>query len=300
MNVLVTGGAGYIGSHAVKRLLEGGHRVVVLDNFFRGHREAVPKHVPIEELDLRQTEAIANALTFHKIDCVMHFAALAYVGESVTQPLRYYDNNTHGTISLLTAMDTAGVRKLIFSSTCATYGQPEKMPITEDTPQSPINPYGWSKLFVERILIDYAASNREFAFVALRYFNVAGLAPDGTLGEDHKPESHIVPLLIWAAMGKIPQFNIYGDDYATPDGTCIRDYIHVADLADAHAVAMDSLKPGDTRFYNLGIGRGYSVKQLVDAAKRVTGVDFKVKVGPRSGPATRPPFTPTPTKSTAS
>lgn len=281
MNILVTGGAGYIGSHAVKRLLEGGHRVTVLDNLFRGHREAVPRAAAFEELDLRQTEAIANALTHHRVESVMHFAALAYVGESVTQPLDYYDNNTSGTISLLKAMQAAGVRKLIFSSTCATYGQPERMPITEETTQRPINPYGWSKLFIERVLLDYAAAHPEFAFAALRYFNVAGSASDGSIGEDHTPETHIIPVMLNAALGKTPQVNIFGSDYPTPDGTCIRDYIHVEDLVDAHAVVMEALKPGDQRFYNLGLGQGYSVKQLVEAAKRVTGVDFKVVVGPR-------------------
>ncbi|MCX5659159.1 MAG: UDP-glucose 4-epimerase GalE [Planctomycetota bacterium] len=281
MNILVTGGAGYIGSHAVKRLLAGGHRVVVLDNFFRGHREAVPKQAALEELDLRQTEAIANALTHHRIECVMHFAALAYVGESVTEPLDYYDNNTSGTVSLLKAMDQARVRRMIFSSTCATYGQPDRMPITEETGQRPINPYGWSKLFIERVLLDFAHARPDFGFAALRYFNVAGSASDGSIGEDHTPETHIIPVMLNAALGKVPQVNIFGSDYPTPDGTCIRDYIHVEDLVDAHALVMESLKPGDARIYNLGLGKGCSVKELVEAARRVTGVDFKVVVGPR-------------------
>lgn len=281
MNVLVTGGAGYIGSHAVKRLREGGHNVVVVDNLFRGHRQAVPQDVPFEKVDLRETQALAYVMSRHDIQCVMHFAALAYVGESVTEPLRYYDNNTTGSISLLQAMDLAGVKRIVFSSTCATYGQPETMPLTEDMPQSPINPYGWSKLFVERILRDYGAANRDFAFAALRYFNVAGCASDGSLGEDHEPETHIIPVMLNAALGKIEKVTIFGDDYDTPDGTCIRDYIHVEDLVDAHVVVMDALQPGDARFYNLGIGRGRSVKELIDAAKKVTGVDFKVEIGPR-------------------
>ncbi len=281
MNVLVTGGAGYIGSHAVKRLREGGHNVVVVDNLFRGHRQAVPQDVPFEKVDLRETQALADVMSRHDIQCVMHFAALAYVGESVTEPLRYYDNNTTGSISLLQAMDLAGVKRIVFSSTCATYGQPETMPLTEDMPQSPINPYGWSKLFVERILRDYGAANRDFAFAALRYFNVAGCASDGSLGEDHEPETHIIPVMLNAALGKIEKVTIFGDDYDTPDGTCIRDYIHVEDLVDAHVVVMDALQPGDARFYNLGIGRGRSVKELIDAAKKVTGVDFKVEIGPR-------------------
>jgi UDP-glucose 4-epimerase len=281
MNVLVTGGAGYIGSHAVKKLLEAGHTPVVLDNLERGHRAAVPKAAPFEELDLRQTQAVANAMTYHKIDCVMHFAALAYVGESVHDPLTYYDNNTGGTISLLRAMDEAGVDRLVFSSTCATYGEPEAMPITEDVSQRPINPYGWSKFFVERVLRDYAAARKEFAFVALRYFNVAGSAADGTIGEDHEPETHIIPVLLNAALGKVPEVTIFGQDYPTPDGTCIRDYIHVEDLVEAHVTAMEALRPGDQRFYNLGIGKGLSVREVVDAAKRVTGRDFRVRMGPR-------------------
>jgi len=281
MNVLVTGGAGYIGSHAVKRLREGGHKVVILDNLYRGHIEAVPKGVALEELDLRHTDALTNALTHHGIECVMHFAALAYVGESVHQPLTYYDNNTAGTISLLTAMRRAGVRRIVFSSTCATYGEPERMPITEETPQRPINPYGWSKLFIERVLLDEAASDKQFCFAALRYFNVAGCAEDGTLGEDHTPETHLIPVLLNAALGKVPKVTVFGQDYPTPDGTCVRDYIHVQDLADAHAVVMDALKPGDRRFYNLGIGKGHSVREVIDAAKQVTGVDFKVEIGPR-------------------
>jgi UDP-glucose 4-epimerase len=281
MNVLVTGGAGYIGSHAVKRLREGGHHVVVLDNLFRGHRPAVPKGVPFEQLDLLHTEAITNALTYHKIDCVMHFAALAYVGESVTQPLRYYQNNTGGSVSLVQAMLNANVHRLVFSSTCATYGEPASMPITEDMPQQPINPYGWSKLFVERVLRDVAASEPRFAFAALRYFNVAGCAADGTLGEDHEPETHLIPVLLNAALGKVETVSIFGTDYPTPDGTCIRDYIHVEDLVDAHAVVMEKLRDGDQRFYNLGIGQGYSVRQVIEAAKAVTGVDFPVKIAPR-------------------
>lgn len=281
MKVMVTGGAGYIGSHAVKQLLAAGHDVVVVDNLFRGHRQAVPPTAAFVELDLRQTDAVAAALSDHRVECVMHFAALAYVGESVHKPNMYYDNNTGGSLSLLRAMDQAGVRKLVFSSTCATYGEPATMPITEDLPQQPINPYGWSKLFFERILKDYAAANKDFAYAALRYFNVAGCASDGTIGEDHEPETHLIPVLLNTAMGKRPSATIFGTDYDTPDGTCIRDYVHVQDLADAHNVVMNALKPGDQRFYNLGIGKGYSVKQIVDAVKRVTGIDFKVEIGDR-------------------
>ena len=281
MRVLVTGGGGYIGSHAVKQLQEAGHEPVVLDNFARGHREAVLEDVPIEELELWQTEAIANALTYHRIECVMHFAALAYVGESVEQPLNYYENNTAGTISLLKAMDAANVRQFVLSSTCATYGQPEQVPITEDESQRPINPYGWSKLFIEQILRDFAAAHESFAFAALRYFNVAGCARDGTLGEDHEPETHIIPVLLEVAQGKREKFYINGDDYDTADGTCIRDYIHVEDLVDAHMKVMEALKPGDQRFYNLGIGEGKSVKELLETARQVTGAKIPAEVGPR-------------------
>ena len=281
MKVLVTGGAGYIGSHAVKRLLEAGHVPVVLDNLFRGHAAAVPANVTFARLDLRETRAIAELLQREQIECVMHFAALAYVGESVDEPLTYYDNNTVGTLSLLKAMEQAGVRRLVFSSTCATYGEPATMPITEDTPQSPINPYGWSKLFVERMLRDYAPANPDFGFAALRYFNVCGLHEDGSLGEDHEPETHIIPVLLHAAMGVRDKVTIFGTDYDTPDGSCIRDYIHVVDLVDAHILVMNRLQPGDQRFYNLGIGRGYSVKEMIAAAKKVTGIDFKVEQGKR-------------------
>jgi UDP-glucose 4-epimerase len=288
MNVLVTGGAGYIGSHAVRALVMAGHRPVVLDNLYRGHAEAIDalqkatgQTIPLENLDLRQTDAIVNALTHHKIDCVMHFAALAYVGESVTQPLSYYDNNTTGSISLLQAMDRAGVRRLVFSSTCATYGQPDTVPIVETTHQSPINPYGWSKLFVERILQDYAAATKDFAYAALRYFNVAGSADDGSIGEDHTPETHIIPVLLNVALGKQEKGTVFGDDYPTPDGSCIRDYIHVEDLVEAHIAVMDALQPRDERYYNLGIGQGKSVFEIVAAARDVTGHAIPMDIGPR-------------------
>jgi len=283
MHVLITGGAGYIGSHAVKRLIVGGHHVVVIDNLHRGHRQAIPDGVPFEQIDMHDTEAVTKILRHEDIDCVIHFAALAYVGESVTQPLTYYDNNTGGTVSLLRAMDEAGVNKLVFSSTCATYGEPapEQMPIVETMPQAPINPYGWSKLFIERVLKYSAAAIDAFAYAALRYFNVAGSAAERSIGEDHEPEMHITPVLLNVALGQVAEATIFGDDYPTPDGTCIRDYIHVEDLVDAHAVAMESLKAGDQRFYNLATGSGTSVKQIVDAVREVTGCDIPVTIGPR-------------------
>ena len=281
MNVLVTGGAGYIGSHAVKALIEAGHRVTVVDNLDRGHKRAVHEKATLEPVDLRQTGELTTVLQRDAIECVMHFAALAYVGESVDHPLRYYDNNATGSLSLLRAMHAAGVRRMVFSSTCATYGIPEQMPIVETMPQQPINPYGWSKLFVERMLADVAAADPGFGFTALRYFNVAGCAADGTIGEDHDPETHLIPVMLEAALGKRDVITIFGEDYPTPDGTCIRDYIHVEDLVEAHILAMNALHDGDARFYNLGIGRGYSVREMIEAAKAVTGVDFKVEIGPR-------------------
>ncbi|MCC7204435.1 MAG: UDP-glucose 4-epimerase GalE, partial [Phycisphaeraceae bacterium] len=202
-------------------------------------------------------------------------------GESVTEPLRYYENNTAGTLSLLTAMKEAGVRKIVFSSTCATYGMPSSMPIVETMPQSPINPYGWSKLFVERILKDFAGAEPQFAFAALRYFNVAGCAADGAIGEDHTPETHLIPVILQTALGQRPYVTILGDDYPTADGTCIRDYIHVEDLADAHIAVMQDLRPGQQRIYNLGIGQGYSVKEVIESARRVTGHAIPAQVGPR-------------------
>jgi UDP-glucose 4-epimerase len=211
----------------------------------------------------------------------MHFAALAYVGESVTQPLAYYRNNTSGTVSLLEAMADAGVKRLVFSSTCATYGEPTETPIVETMRQEPINPYGWSKWCVERILRDYAAADPGFAFVALRYFNVAGAAADGSLGEDHDPETHLIPVLLLTALGRREKVTVFGTDYPTPDGTCIRDYIHVEDLCAAHVSAMEALRPGDARFYNLGIGRGYSVKEVYESACRVTGRKIPIEYGPR-------------------
>lgn len=281
MNVLVAGGAGYIGSHAVRQLIEAGHRVVAVDNLYRGHGQAVDCRAVFHEIDLAETHALADVLAKEKIDCVMHFAALTYVGESVADPLAYYDNNTAGTISLLKAMKTAGVKRMVFSSTAAIYGEPDSTPIVETARLEPVNPYGWSKWCVERVLRDYAASDRDFAFVAMRYFNVAGAADDGALGEDHDPETHLVPILMQTALGRRDKITVFGTDYPTPDGTCIRDYIHVEDLCAAHIVAMNALQPGDTRCYNLGIGKGYSVKEVIESARRVTGRDIPVEYGPR-------------------
>ena len=281
MNVMVAGGAGYIGSHAVKQLVEAGHRVVAVDNLYRGHAQAVDRRAIFERLDLAETDALARLLRRHQVDCVMHFAALAYVGESVSDPLAYYDNNTAGAISLLKAMKAAGVGRMVFSSTCATYGEPEATPIVETMRQSPISPYGWSKFFVERVLRDYGAAEPTFSYAALRYFNVAGSAADGTLGEDHTPEPHLIPVLLLAALGRREKVTVFGTDYPTPDGTCIRDYIHVEDLSAAHIAVMEALRPGDARFYNLGIGKGHSVKEVIDSARRVCGREIPIEYGAR-------------------
>lgn len=289
---MVTGGAGYIGSHAVKRLLEEGETVVAVDNLFRGHAEAIdalgavkPGTLHFSETDINDKAAIVDLMTRHSVDTVMHFAALAYVGESVTEPLRYYRNNAAGALSLIEACDEVGIQKLVFSSTCATYGEPPKVPMAEDTPQSPINPYGWSKLHVEHILKDYAeacrVAGKPFAYAALRYFNVAGSDPETLIGEDHEPETHLIPVILEAALGTRDKIMIFGTDYDTPDGTCIRDYIHVCDLIDAHVTVMNALKPGDERFYNLGIGKGYSVREIIESVKRVTGKEFTVEEADR-------------------
>ncbi len=283
MNVLVTGGAGYIGSHAVKLLQRAGHDVVVLDNLSRGFRQAVTGEARLVIRDLNDYDHLVNILKHNKIECVMHFAALAYVGESVDEPLWYYWNNTVGAISLLRAMKEAGVNRMVFSSTCATYGEPGEafIPIPETCPQSPINPYGWSKFAVEKVLFDYANANDDFAFAALRYFNVAGSDRETEIGEAHNPETHLIPIILQAALGMRSEITIFGTDYATPDGTCIRDYVHVEDLIAAHILSMDRLKPGAPLVYNLGIGKGYSVREIIDATREVTGKDFKVVEGIR-------------------
>src|SRR5438067_11556677 len=231
MRILVTGGAGYVGSHCLRRLLDAGHSAVVYDNLRQGHYKAVPEGLLIEG-DLADEAKLTALLCDRKIEAVMHFAALALVGESVQQPELYYRNNVLGSFHLLEAMREAAVRKIVFSSTTATYGTPKSMPIAETTPQQPINPYGFSKLVVERMLDDYAAAHG-FGFAALRYFNAAGAAPDGSIGEDHTPESHLIPLVLQVALGQRPSISVFGQDYPTSDGTCIRDYVHVEDLAAA-------------------------------------------------------------------
>ncbi|MDR1269424.1 MAG: UDP-glucose 4-epimerase GalE [Planctomycetaceae bacterium] len=281
MNILVTGGAGYIGSHAIRQLLEAGHFPVVLDNLSYGHRNTIPNNVPFYHVDLKETDRIAEILREHHIEAVMHFAALISVGESVQKPLLYYRNNTAGAVSLLEAMERVGVKRFVFSSTAATYGEPEEMPIVETTKQQPINPYGRSKWFVEQILRDIAATDPKFGFAAFRYFNVAGASEDGTIGEDHQPETHLIPLVLFAAMGKRNNITVFGTDYPTSDGTCVRDYVHVNDLVTAHVLAVEALSDGDARFYNLGIGYGYSVREILDTAKKVTGKEIPTVFGLR-------------------
>jgi len=279
--ILVTGGAGYIGSHAARQLIAAGHRVVVLDNLFRGHRAAVPPEARFVQLELSQTEPLTQLLEDEGVAAVMHFAALTYVGESVERPLSYYQNNLAGTVSLLWAMEEAGVKRLVFSSTAATYGIPPTLPILETTPQLPINPYGWSKRFVEQVLIDTAAARPDFACVGLRYFNVAGCAEDGSIGEDHDPETHLIPLVLQAALGRRKAITVFGADYPTADGTCIRDYVHVDDLCRAHLLALGRMVPGSARYFNVGIGRGYSVREVIDSAMRVTGREIPVELAAR-------------------
>lgn len=275
MAILVCGGAGYIGSHTNKELNLRGYETVVFDNLIYGHREAV-KWGSFVKGDLASIEDIENVFKAHKIDAVIHFAAFAYVGESVTEPQKYYFNNVANTLNLLSVMKKYGCKKIIFSSTCATYGEPEKTPITEDMPQNPINPYGATKLMVERILKDYRqAYGLEFA--VLRYFNAAGCDPDGEIGESHEPETHIIPLVLDAASGNREDIKVFGTDFPTHDGSCIRDYIHVTDLADAHVRALEYLnRGGESDFFNLGNAKGTSVLEVVDSVKRVTGREFKV------------------------
>ncbi|MDB5643334.1 MAG: galE [Hyphomicrobiales bacterium] len=274
--VLVTGGAGYIGSHTCKALARAGYTPVVYDNLDYGHEWAV-KWGPFERGDIQDRARLDEVIARHKPVAVLHFAAYAYVGESVTDPAKYYRNNTVGSLSLLEAMRAGGVRDIVFSSTCATYGMPDALPISESQQQRPINPYGASKLMVERMLVDFAPAYG-MRFSALRYFNAAGADPDGEIGEDHNPETHLIPLVLDAASGRRENITVFGTDYDTPDGTCIRDYIHVADLAQAHVLALKTLREGGASdFYNLGNGQGFSVREVIAAVERATGLKVPVK-----------------------
>lgn len=275
--ILVTGGAGYIGSHAVLALKLAGYDLVILDNLVYGHQELVEKVLQVKLIvgDTNDRSLLDRLFATHNITAVMHFSAYAYVGESVTDPAKYYRNNVVGTLTLLEAMLAAGVNKFVFSSTCATYGVPNKIPLTEDHPQNPINPYGATKLMVERILSDFDAAYN-LKSVSFRYFNAAGADPNGLLGEDHNPETHLIPLVLLTALGKRDSISIFGTDYDTPDGTCIRDYIHVNDLASAHILGLEYLlNGGKSDFFNLGNGGGFSVKEVIEMARKITGREIK-------------------------
>ena len=279
MAVLVTGGAGYIGSITADLLRAQGESVVVLDNLSRGHRAAVPADAPFYQGDVGDRDLIKQVTGTHSIDACIHFAAFAYVGESVEHPSRYFENNVEQGIALLGALNDAGIRRFIFSSTCATYGEPEYSPIDEQHPQRPANPYGWSKFVVERVLESYDRAY-SMKFVALRYFNAAGATTK--LGEDHAPETHLIPCVLGAAEGKLPYVSVFGGDYPTDDGTAVRDYIHVSDLATAHLQALGHLRAGgQSDFINLGNGKGYSVLEVVEAARSVTGREIPVRIEPR-------------------
>lgn len=281
MKVLVIGGAGYIGSHCVRQLLLAGHEPVVLDSLVFGHRGALGDDIKFYQGDLGDPSLLAEIFSTEKIDIVMHFAAFAYVGESVTDPLKYYDNNVARPVVLLRTMKEFGIRKFVFSSTCATYGIPDRLPITESLPQRPINPYGQTKLDVENLLKAMAVAHG-LSFAAFRYFNAAGAAEDGTIGEDHHPETHLIPLVIDAATGRRDHITVFGRDYETKDGTCLRDYVHVDDLSRAHIAAFDKLAaPGLQLFCNLGTGMPYSVREVIHAVEDVTGRPVPVEYGER-------------------
>ena len=281
MNVLVVGGAGYIGSHCVYQLLAAGHRPVVVDNLVFGHRSAVKSEVPFYDCDIGNSKAIGQILREESIELVMHFAAFAYVGESVNDPRKYYENNFVATLRLLEAMLDNGVKKFVFSSTCATYGEPNSLPMLETLAQEPINPYGQTKLDVENCLKAFARAYG-LSFAAFRYFNAAGASEDGSIGEDHDPETHLIPLVIDAATGRREHIKIFGTDYDTPDGTCLRDYIHVDDLSRAHIAVFDKLKePGSSYFYNLGTGKPSSVREIINVVEAVTGLEVPVIEGAR-------------------
>jgi UDP-glucose-4-epimerase GalE len=279
MRILVTGGAGYIGSHTVKLLLSRGHAVTVYDNLSAGHRQAVPADYLVVG-DLKDVDHLDHVLLVNQIEAVVHFAASCYVGESVTDPAKYYQNNLLNSLNLLERCRRQGIKRFVFSSTCATYGVPTAVPIAETEKQLPINPYGNTKLAFERMLADYAPAYG-IGYASLRYFNASGAAADGTIGEDHDPETHLIPIVLQVALGKRPHVEIFGTDYPTLDGTCIRDYIHVDDLALAHLLALEKIEPGRGVCYNVGIGKGYSVREVIRTCEEVTGKTIAVKEGPR-------------------
>ncbi len=280
MAVLVTGGAGYIGSHAVAALLEKGEQVVVVDNLAQGHRKAVLGG-KLYVGDLRDTEFLAKVFAENEIDGVIHFAASSLVGESMQDPAKYYHNNVYGTLCLLEQMKKSGVTRIVFSSTAATYGEPERTPIDEFDRTLPTNTYGETKLTMERMIRWFDVAHG-IKYVSLRYFNAAGAHESGRIGEDHSPETHLVPLVLQVALGQRAHISVFGDDYPTVDGTCVRDYVHVSDLADAHLLALERLRSGgESGIFNLGSGQGFTVKQVIDAARQVTGRDIPAKIEPR-------------------
>jgi UDP-glucose 4-epimerase len=281
MSILVCGGAGYIGSHVVRALIDAGDDVVVLDNLITGHVDAVHERAKLEIGDLRDDEFMKRVFSENKIDGVIDFAAFSLVGESVKEPLKYFENNFYGTLCLLKHMKTYKVNKIVFSSTAATYGEPENIPILETDKTDPTNPYGESKLSVEKML-KWCDNAYGIKYTALRYFNVAGAHISGEIGEDHDPETHLIPIILEVALGKREKINIYGDDYPTTDGTCIRDYIHVMDLADAHILALKRLNAGNPSvIFNLGNGEGFSVKEVIDIARKVTGYSIPSEISDR-------------------
>ena len=284
MTILVTGGAGYIGSHVVKMLLERGENVVIIDNLSRGHKESIPKGVPFERADLLDFEGLSNSIKKYSIDAVIHFAAFAYVGESVDNPQMYYSNNVVGSFNLINALKENNIDKIVFSSTCSVYGNPLNIPISESETPIPINPYAKTKFIIENILNDYDTAYG-LNYATLRYFNAAGDSDDSQIGESHDPEPHLIPLVLFAALGRREKIYVYGDDYPTKDGTCIRDYIHVNDLADAHIKALEYLRNnGKSTVFNLGTGNGYSVNEIINTAREITGVHIKAEVvGRRAG-----------------
>jgi UDP-glucose 4-epimerase len=283
MRVFVTGGAGYVGSHCVKRLIAGGHDVTVFDNLSAGHRKAVDPRAGFVQGDLSDKPRLADLLAPSRFDAVMHFAGYLNVGESVEQPLAYYRNNVVNTLNMLECMERSAVRRMVFSSTCAVYGEPEALPITEDMPKRPISPYGASKLTVEYML-EHSARAWGLGSIALRYFNASGAASDGSIGEDHSPEIHLIPLVLQVALGQREKIKVFGDDYSTPDGSCIRDYIHVDDLAEAHLLALEGAAEGRMEAFNVGTGTGTSVFELIEVARKVTGHAIPAEVtGRRPG-----------------
>lgn len=281
MTIAVLGGAGYIGSHTVAQLVKAGQDVVVLDNLITGHKRAVDPKARFYQGDIRDYHFLSQVFSQEKIDGIIHFTAFSIVPESMKDPLKYFDNNTSGMITLLEAMNQFGIRKIVFSSTAATYGEPKQVPIHEEDPQVPTNPYGESKLAMEKI-IKWADVAYGIKFVALRYFNVAGAMPDGSIGEDHHPETHLIPIILQAAAGTRDGLQIFGDDYPTKDGTNVRDYVHVVDLADAHILAMKYLSEGhDSNAFNLGSATGFSNLEILNAARKVAGQPIPAKIGPR-------------------